>query len=66
MAGLGNRIVVPTVEEILKRFGTIAIPSITITLKDGFLFRNFLLLFYKFSGGNSYLEWYTGSGVWKM
>ena len=51
----GNSIVVPAVDNIFKNFGTIAIPSITITLRADFLFRHFLLLFYKFSGGNSEL-----------
>ena len=32
-------------------FGTVAIPSITMTLKDGFLFRKFLPTIYKLSCG---------------
>ena len=49
----------------MKNFGTSAIPSITITLKADLLFRNFLFLPYKFSGGKSELEWYTFSRFWK-
>ena len=37
----------------MKGFDTISIPYITITLKVYFLFRNYLLFFYKFSGGGS-------------
>ena len=59
----GKRFVAPGVEERYKNFGTIAIPFITITLKDNFMFRNFLLLLYKFSGRKYDLEWYTCSGV---
>ena len=62
----GDEIVVPAVEEICKSFGTIAIIYITISLKAYSLFRKILLLFYKYSGENYELEWYTGSGVWKM
>ena len=49
----GDIIVVPEVEERRKSFGVISIPTITITLKADFLFRNSLLLFYKFSWGDS-------------
>ena len=55
------------VEYIFKHFGTVAIPSTTITLKADFLSRNFLLLLiYKFSRENSELEWYKGSEVRQM
>ena len=47
----GYRAVVPAVKKMCKNFGTIVIPSITITLKDAFLFIYLLLLPYKFSGG---------------
>ena len=49
-------LVVPAVEDICKSLGTITIPSINITFKADFLFRNVLLLFYKFPGGDSDLE----------
>ena len=62
----GDRILVPAVEEICKIFGTISIPSITLTPKAYFMFIKILLLFYKFSGGNSELEWYIGSVVRQM
>ena len=62
----GDRVVAPEVKDRCKIFGTIAIPSIIITLKAGLLFRKFLLLLYNFSPGKSELEWYTASGVWKM
>ena len=34
-----DRVVVPAVEDICKNFGTIATPSVTITLKANFLIR---------------------------
>ena len=40
----GDRIVVPAVEEICKNFGTIAIPSITITLKANFIFGRYFII----------------------
>ena len=40
--------------------------TITITLKSDFLFRNVIFLLYKFLGGESEIEWYTGSGVWQI
>ena len=45
-------IVVPAVGERYTFFGSIAIPSITVTLNIVFLSILFLLLFYKFLGGN--------------
>ena len=48
----GDRVVAPALEEICKNFGTIATPSIIITLKADFLFIDFLFLLYKFSEGN--------------
>ena len=62
----GDRIIVPAVEDRCKSFGAIAIPSINITLKADFLFLNVFLPFYKFSGGDSEIEWYKGSGVRQM
>ena len=62
-----DRILLPAVEEICKKIITITIPSITITitinLKYYFLFIKFILLLYKFLGGDYALEWYTSSGV---
>ena len=56
----------PSVEEICKDFGTTSIPSITITITADLVFIHFLLLLYKFSQGNSEIEWYTGSVVRKI
>ena len=58
------RVVAPAVKERCKHFVTISIPSITTTLKTGFLFRFFLVLLYKFSQRKYDLECYTDSGVW--
>ena len=59
----GNRVVAPAVKQRCKTFGTISIPSISSTITVGFLFRNFLLLLFKFSQGKYDLEWYKGSAV---
>ena len=53
---IGYRVLVTAVMDRCKHFGTIVIPSITITLTAGLLFRFSLLLFYKFSLGKSELE----------
>ena len=62
----GNIVVPPEVKDRYKHFGTIAIPSITITLKSVLLFKKSHLLLYKISRRKSELEWYTCIGVWKM
>ena len=46
----GDSIVAPVMKKICKHVDTIAIPSITTTLKTGLLFWNFLLLLYNFHG----------------
>ena len=51
----GYRIVATEVEYRRKNFVKIFIPSITISFKSGFLFRNFFLLLFKFSLGESEL-----------
>ena len=50
----------------MKPFGIVAIPSITTTLKDEFLFRNIFLLLLKFSRKNSEIEWYISIVVCQM
>ena len=52
----GYRFMVTEVEERCKVFDTIAIPSITTTLKADFLFRNFFLLILKLPQGKYELE----------
>ena len=47
----GDRVITPAVEDRCKKIGTIATPSTTIILKAVLIFRELLLLLYKFSGG---------------